>query len=516
MGVVVDSLTDKPVAAAVVTLGPNKVKADADGRFVFADLARGFYDISAAKTGYLDGAYGRTRPDGPSATLVLGVDERIGNLRIPLFRLAAISGQVIDEAGDPIVGAEVQVLARTWLGGRLTLVRGDSTLTDDHGAYRIGWLGAGEFVIAVSFESLPVMRPEGAFIFPVQYFPGTTAIEQATAVTLKVGEDRGGIDIPLRLSAASRVSGILRSPSGPLAAPVVLTTSADGLGPGVDLGAIEKTSEPNGTFMFLAVPAGSYIAKAMVRPQPVRAESAPARLMWAATPLVVNGTDVNNVELQLRPGFRLSGRVVFESSAGGRAPGYEMFRRMSVTFESLDVDTQVLSNSTLGIDAAGNFSSTEMPPGRYFVRIDNPPGWTLKSVSVRGRDISNAPVRLDSDVAGVTLTFTDRPTDLAGFVRADNGLVEGATVLVFPRDRTTWIDFGRRPPGLRASRSSRDGSFHFIGLPPGDYFLVAVDDAAAVDWQQPKRLETLAQLAAQVTLTAGEKRSIDVRPSVIR
>lgn len=520
LGVVVDSLSDKPVPEAVVTIGTNKVKADAEGRFVFTDLAKGYYSIDVAKPGYLDGAYGRQRPAGPAAMLALGTDERIGNLRIALFRLAAISGQVLDEAGQPVVGAEVQVLAKTWLGGRLVLVRGDSILSDDRGAYRIGGLGAGEFVVAVTFQSMPIVRSDGNFTYPVHYFPGGTSIEQATAVGVKVGEDHSGIDISLGLSPASRVSGIIRSPNGPLAAVVVLATSGEGLGAGVDLEVAEKTSEPSGGFMFLAVPAGSYAAKSLVRPSAIRAENslAPARLMWASTPVIVSGADLSNVEVQLRPGFRISGRLVFETSSGSRGPGYDVVRRLTAAIDSLEVDTRTLGEAAaLSFDGSGFFSSTELPPGRYFIRLDNPPaGWTLKAITFRGRDISNAPVRLDSDVGGLTITLTDRPTDLGGFVRGAAGPIEGSTVLVFPRDRATWIDFGRKPLGLRAIRSSRDGSFHFVGLPPGDYYLIAVDDAAATDWQQSKRLEALAPPATQVTLAAGEQRSLDIRPTVIR
>jgi hypothetical protein len=195
-----------------------------------------------------------------------------------------------------------------------------------------------------------------------------------------------------------------------------------------------------------------------------------------------------------------------------------MLRRLTASIESPDVDVRALGEAaTVGVDVLGRFSTTELPPGRYFIRFDNPPpGWLLRDISLRGRDISSAAIRLDSDVTDVAFTFTDKPTDLGGLVRGDSGAVDGSTVLVFPRDRTAWIDFGRKPLGLRATRSSRDGSFHFVGLPPGDYFVVAVDDAAAVDWQQPKRLEQFATSASQVTLGKGESRQIDLRPVVIR
>jgi hypothetical protein len=518
MGTVVDSLTGKPVPGAIITLGSSKVKADDDGRFVFADLPRGNYAIEASKAGYLDGAYGRRRPDGPSATLALGADERIGNLRIPIFRFGAISGQVLDEVGEPVVGAEVSVLARSWVGGRLVLTRGDSALTDDRGAYRIGALGPGEFVVAAILKSLPVMRKGVAFMYPVTYFPGSTAVDQSAPVTLKVGDDRGGVDIPLRLGAAFKVSGVLKTPSAPQTGVVTLAPAGEEFG-AVSLSAAEVTSEPNGGFEFLAVPAGAFVARSVVRPPPQRTESsqAPTRLMWASAPVFVVDADVRNLEVLLRPGYRISGRVIIDIPAGTRA-GFEMLRRLTASIESPDVDVRALGEAaTVGVDVLGRFSTTELPPGRYFIRFENPPpGWSIRDITVRGRDISNAPIRLDSDVTDVTITFTDKPTELGGLVRSDSGTVDGSTVLAFPRDRAAWIDFGRKPLGLRATRSSRDGSFRFAGLPPGDYFVVAVDDTAAVDWQQPKRLELLASSASQVTLAKGESRQLDLRLAAIR
>ncbi len=522
MGVVVDSVTAKPVPSAVISIGSAKVMSDDEGRFVFTDLSKGVYAIDAAKPGYFDGAYGRQRPEGPSATLALGADERIGSVRIALFKFGAISGQVRDEAGEPVVGAEVDVLSKSWLGGRQVLARAASAVTDDRGAYRADGLGAGEFVVAAIFRTLPIIRPEGDFVYAVHYFPGATLVEQASAISIKVGDDRTDVDIPLQLSAAAKVYGIVRSPNGPVAAPVVLTASAEGLGAGagVELEAAEEMSEPNGRFMFKAVPAGSYVARALVQPPPVKVGNAltPQRLMWATAPVVVNGDDVTNVEVLLRPGFKMIGSVVFDAAPRDRQPRYDVLRRLTVTIDSLDVDMRTLGDAaTMTVDAAGFFTSKELPPGRYFVRLDNPPpGWSLRKVGLRGRDLSNAPVALDADVTGLTLTFTERPTELSGLVRSDSGAIEGATVLVFPRDRTTWTDFGRRPLGLRAARSSRDGSFRFGGLPPGDYFVIAVDDAASVDWQQARRLELLAQSATSISLADAERRVVDLRTMVIR
>jgi hypothetical protein len=63
--------------------------------------------------------------------------------------------------------------------------------------------------------------------------------------------------------------------------------------------------------------------------------------------------------------------------------------------------------------ADGRFSSAELPPGRYYLRLTTPPaGWTFKSAMSNGRDVSNVPLSLDRDANGVVLTLTDHPGEL--------------------------------------------------------------------------------------------------------
>jgi hypothetical protein len=131
MGVIVDPLDGQAVPNAQVTLGgatstvrTTNVLTDADGRFVFMDLPRGTYTITATKPGYAEGALGRRRPMGLPQPLALAEAERIGDLRIPIWKHAAITGRIVDEAGEPMVAIAVRVLQRTLVAGRRKLTPG--------------------------------------------------------------------------------------------------------------------------------------------------------------------------------------------------------------------------------------------------------------------------------------------------------------------------------------------------------------------------------------------------------
>ena len=54
---------------------------------------------------------------------------------------------------------------------------------------------AGAFYGSPIHLTLPIIKPEGDFVYPVHYFPSATVVEQASPVSLKVGEDRTEIDI---------------------------------------------------------------------------------------------------------------------------------------------------------------------------------------------------------------------------------------------------------------------------------------------------------------------------------
>src|SRR5688572_6464249 len=87
LGRVVDATTGAPVSGVVVTASghPQSMLTDAQGRFVFRNLPKGTYSLTATIGGrgfspsgflvtgmghqigaYLDGSYGQRRPGGPS------------------------------------------------------------------------------------------------------------------------------------------------------------------------------------------------------------------------------------------------------------------------------------------------------------------------------------------------------------------------------------------------------------------------------------------------------------------
>jgi hypothetical protein len=180
----------------------------------------------------------------------------------------------------------------------------------------------------------------------------------------------------------------------------------------------------------------------------------------------------------------------------------------------------------LNIDADGNFRNVSVTPGAYFIRVmgvmgSGPIGgpsaaaeqaWTLKSSIANGRNVADVPLMFDRDVDNVVVTFTDRPASLTGTVRTSQGTTDpAAAVILFPVDEAMWTRVGNAPRHLRSVRTDRLGAFRLTGLPAGEYFIIAIADAVAAEWQDPKFLVTAARQATRVKINEGQTTTLDLR-----
>lgn len=198
LGRVVEAGTTTAVSDAMVTLsssalgasnatfsngtpgGERRVLADGQGRFVFRELPAGTYSIRVTAAGYVDGAYGETRPIAIrrtldiSRTLELTDADRPANVTIQLWKLGGFSGAVTDDLGEPVVSAVVSVFARmTDWGGPITQPA-TTVLTDDRGMYHVdlvpgdyiaGVLSATTTIPAAASEAFQQAQREGGATF---------------------------------------------------------------------------------------------------------------------------------------------------------------------------------------------------------------------------------------------------------------------------------------------------------------------------------------------------------------
>jgi hypothetical protein len=252
--------------------------------------------------------------------------------------------------------------------------------------------------------------------------------------------------------------------------------------------------------------AGTFTMRAVTAAGPAPLQTEP--VLWAEMTVSVGKADVTDLAIGLQPGVKLTGMVQF--NGGAERPAADVMGNLGITLEPAD-QRPGQQNARGRVETSGQFATMGVPPGRYFIRIGGGyRNWTFHSVMVNGRDASVVPVELDSDVGGVTITFTDRPSELTGQVATD-AEVQSATVLVFPSDPQAWVGYGSQSRRFATARPDKAGNFRIRNLPAGDYLAVAIPDKMAGDWQNPKFLESLVAEATRVRLGDGDKATASLK-----
>lgn len=534
LGRAVEGPSETPVADALVSLRGSAepylklaTLTDADGNFVLFGVPAGSYNIDANKDGYWSGNLGQRRANGRGRPLVLADGQHMAEVRVPVWKLAAVSGTVVDDIGEPVVGLAVQAMARYATGGRAVFSNASSSTarTDDRGMYRIFGLIPGEFVVALPASDA----------YPSIFYPGGETAVEGSSLVLGSGEERRGIDLQLRMTRMHRVSGRLVG-TGAGGITVRLVRADERFSQ--DIAVTEAVTGADGSFTLSGVSAGSYALRVFdmsggpggggsfaaaggaSSAGAVNVPASDADGQWALTPVTVGDADVTDVSVPLRASLRIDGRIVFNGTAP-RPAGSEMPRMFMLASQPSGRSITRAGGRNVDVDTTGRFTTAGLPAGRYFVRLAPsrvPAGWALESMTLDGRDAMDEPVTLDDhDVSGLVITLTDKISELTGVVRTAAGAADlDAAVLVFPANPATWIDFGADPPRMRYVRVSVDGAYAVKGLPPGDYLAVAVKDEDTDRWQMQPILERLSRSATKFTLTIGGKQALDLRTSQIR
>jgi sarcosine oxidase gamma subunit len=347
---------------------------------------------------------------------------------------------------------------------------------------------------------------------------------------LRSGEERAGVDLALPLVPTVSVSGVVIGPSGPVGnVGVRLRHAGESLVQDQSADVAATTTRADGTFHLPAVPAGNYVARVLRRPRPALPAAAlaevPAEMramlgamgnqgpldamtLFAEMPLPLD-RDVEGLTLALTTGATLSGRIVFE---GAGSPPVTTNISVALTAVGGEWTSGGMPGSLGRAKEDGTFTTAGYPPGRYVVTPTGRAmaGWFPKSVLVNGRDALFEAFELEGrDLSNVVITYTDRRGTVSGTVQAPTaGADASASVIIFPVAWREWIAGGMHTQLTRLARTPAAGSFSIAGLPPREYFVVAVANTDAPDIQDPTVFEALAQLATTVSVSEGETRTI--------
>ncbi|HEY7790320.1 MAG TPA: carboxypeptidase-like regulatory domain-containing protein [Vicinamibacterales bacterium] len=126
---------------------------DTQGRFTFTELQGGRYTIIATKGGYVSMQYGQKEPLEPGRPIEIAPAQQLDKIDFDLPRGGVITGEIVDDAGEPVTGAVVRPMRYRYIdGGRRLTPWAGAAQTDDRGIYRLFGLAPGTYYVMATWN----------------------------------------------------------------------------------------------------------------------------------------------------------------------------------------------------------------------------------------------------------------------------------------------------------------------------------------------------------------------------
>lgn len=488
-----------PLRRAVVRLtspslpAPRAVRSDISGGYAFTALPSGRFTVRASKPGYLGLEYGQRRPFEPGRRVDVKVDESLRGVDVILPKAAAISGVVLDDAGEPVHQMWVAATRSGFRDGRRVMVSVLQTVTNDIGEFRLAGLAPGDYYVVAKERDARINEFSDEPIgFASTFYPGTAAAAEAQPFHVALGQEIVNVTLPVAVARTIAVTGRVVDQAGapiPLVRVSLGETFASFVGGGIGGGAGADT---DGRFRIAGIRPGRYILSAR-----------DGKGLNGELPLEAAGADVNGLELLIGPGARIAGRLVGETGAPLASTAGIELRAVA------PAETQQSGTPAARMLAGGDFEWPTLS-GEYVVRATRlPPGLWLKAITRGDADVTDAPLRVThgAPVDNLIVVLGDRAATLSGTASREGTTEADYTVILFPDARTAEPALVRL---VRSDRPDHKGSYRIAGIPPGTWLVAAVDFVEDGQWLDPNYLESLRPFATRVSIDRGDDKTLNL------
>jgi protocatechuate 3,4-dioxygenase beta subunit len=478
-GTVVNAVTGAALARAKVTLADTRYRArqiatlaDDNGHFEFAGLPPGKYALQGSRAGFLLSSY--EQHGGYSTAVVTGPEFQTDSLVLRLMPMATITGHVLDESGDPVRHAAVRLFIDDHSAGisRIKTIGGAST--DDRGYFDVGVLPPGTYFAEVYAKPWYAVHPFSGLkgdaaqrvspaldvVYPITYYGGATESDGAAPIELKGGETQ---DIDFRLTPVpalhftvptsrenARADGFIQMP--------VLSKSIFGSMENVPVGEIRHSA---GGIEITGVPPGRYELR-MLDPQSHGAEQ------FSEVDLERSGQELRATQ----------GETLGQLKVTLRLPEDEPLpRQYAVALR--DAKQNVVAWQSGKPDGEVHFEL--LRPGKYDIVLQSPEAQFVvrRTVSSSGESSTGHSVNISSGALEITAELAVGQLRIDGVAQKDGKPIAGVMVALVPTDPEAHVEWFRR------DQSDFDGTFSFRGVVPGNYTVVALENAWDLDWMKP-------------------------------
>jgi carboxypeptidase family protein len=486
-GTVVNGLDGVPIPHAEVTISlaheqdsGQAVFSSDDGRFTFENVAPGAYSLTAVRRGFPRQAY--MQHGSFSTAIVVKNGTSLENLVFRLLPDASIVGQVTDDAGDPVRGAQVMLFRRDNDDGENGITQSHARSANDQGDFHFGHLEPGTYYVAV--YATPWYAPyisEGAKVqpraqkaassssttldvaYPFTFFSGASEFSDAQAIDLKAGE-KAEADVQLLPVPAVHLRLVNSGSAGPdgahfFSAQVSKTISGN---LNVTLPGVMTSLDPS-TVELSGLASGSYTISFPV--------SSAGNVIRKSERMDVSEGAAIKLD-QPFTGSHVTGVVNFEGM-----PAPSGFLIVSIQNDNDANDVQQMPLSPKG---AFDFEHARFAAGRYQVTLraqhsDAPS--VVRALSAAGARVRGEHFDINgADDVHLTITASDVVSSVDGIALRDGKPVPGAMIVLVPRDPAN------NEPIFRRDQSSTDGSFSLNSVIPGKYTVIAIEDGWNLEW----------------------------------
>jgi Carboxypeptidase regulatory-like domain len=485
-GKVLSSPDGRPLANALVSLEETNsnhtfatVYTGEDGTFHFNGVPVGKYRLLGQASGFVPSLY--LEHEGLSTAIVTWVGVDTSSLTLELTAAASISGHLIDDTGEPVVRANI-TLYRKQSGDENLIVRFRNGFTNDENTFDFGNLPPGRYFLAVTatpwyaVHPPPPEPPEARVMFrpavdpaldvayPMTFYPAATRDTDALPIDVKPGDDFiADIHLApihaLSITLPSGDNGVMDRGGRPFGYSLTRTVF------GHPEPAAMQMEGFNGTQRITGLAPGQYELRGNL-PGTASSDLGPITLTSESTtldsqPAPATPSALVHVSLHTPEGTNLPKNTLISLYQRGNPSGVNL-------------------NQPLAGKDTVDFN--EVPVGDYrfgIYGLAHP--LNVAAVQVNGQD---SPTRVlhvtGTDDVKVDLTLGDKPISIEGYVRRPDGKPSvPSMVILVPAGEDTSPDLFRR------DQTDLDGSFTLPDVLPGNYLLIAVENAWGIRWNDP-------------------------------
>jgi hypothetical protein len=474
-GSVEDSVSQQPLDAFTVILSPGQKSAttDAKGNFQFKDVDPGTYHLDAFAAEM--GASNRK-----VVSLTCGQD--LSGVRLKADLMGSIVGRVLDENGEPVVNAQVDLVSRDYFVGKLRYIISSVATTNDKGEYSLSRVRPGYkyFVYASlrerrldAISKVPANPKLRKKVLEPEYYGGSDRPEGAQVVMVRPGERKEGVDFKLRRTAAWCIDGVIRigADQGRSLFSIGESQPHSGFSPSADGGFFKsppsgQTGE-DGKFRVCNLHPGEYTITTTVF------DSEHFATVFSKTEASITDGDLHDLKISALPKIPISGEVVWD----GPAPQQPVDGRIHLFIQPIGRPGFLGEHEAFNADShiPGQFSFPGLFLDQYHIRIWGVPKDSyLKEATYSGTSVLSAPI-VPGSVGNSSMRIVlarDGGTIQVKVVDKDKNALPDTTFVILPADIGS--------PALLADsmiRTSTDqnGTYTSDRLAPGKYIVIATD-----------------------------------------